>query len=153
AIRVRDSAHSWDLSPSPELHWTMLRIARRNSTSPRWGEVNGAREQINLTKIYRESDRRQHGKSIARLPQAAQFLAAGLVEHRFDPRRWRTVPAQRDHLRDRLGRSRKQRFDAAVAAIAHPSLQMACNSLVFDPGAVTDALHPAPDRHMKDGAR
>src|ERR1700738_1053025 len=45
---------------------------------------------------------------------------------------------------------RKQRLDAAVPAVAHPALELACHRLVLDPGAVADALHPAPDRHPTD---
>src|ERR1700760_4236519 len=86
------------------------------------------------------------------MAHAEQIVIRRLVEHGLDPRRRRTVPAERDHLGRDLWRTREHGFDAAVAAIAHPSLQVTGARLGFDPGAVADALHPAPDRHMKDGA-
>src|SRR6266436_3778800 len=44
----------------------------------------------------------------------------------------------------------KQRVDAAVATVAHPSFESARPRLLLDPVSIADALHPTPDRHLMD---
>ena len=39
-------------APSPGLHWTMLRVARSNPTSPQRGEVDELVGQIDSTKLH-----------------------------------------------------------------------------------------------------
>src|ERR1700744_5531167 len=87
------------------------------------------------------------------MAHAEQVDVAGFVQHGIDLGRWRTMPAQRYHLGGVLGRTRENRFDAAVAPVAHPSLQPARGRLGFDPGAIADALHAAADGDVEDGAR
>ena len=97
-------------------------------------------------------DRRQHRKPLARAPQIQRIGMAGLFRARIDARRRRTAPALRHHIGHNFRRSRKQRLDAAVAAIAHPAFKIVRHGAVLDPGAVTDALHPAADCHLTDCA-
>jgi len=56
----------------------------------------------------------------------------------------------RDHLGDDGRGTGEHRLDGAVVAVAYPAFQPARPCPVLDPGAVTDALHPAADRHMEN---
>src|SRR4051794_23976212 len=49
-----------------------------------------------------------------------------------------------------LGRPCKQRFDAAVAAVADPAFKAAGGGLGFEPGAVANALNAAADHDLED---
>src|SRR3984893_13784685 len=53
------------------------------------------------------------------------------------------MPAEGDHLRHGFLVSGKQRLDAAVTAVAHPSLEIPRGRFPLDPGAVADAPPPA----------
>src|SRR5260370_27386681 len=96
-------------------------------------------------------DRWQYRKPFSRPPQIQCIGSGGFFLDSFDPRRWRAAPAHRNHLGYDVRRSRKQRLDAAVPAVAHPSLQIARHRLVLDPIPKAAPLPPAPDRHLTDG--
>src|SRR5258705_9231546 len=97
-------------------------------------------------------DRREHREPLACLPQVQRALIGGFADDAFDPCAGRTVTAQRDHLAHHGRRTREQRLDAAVPTVAHPTLKSARDCLMLPPGTVADALHPAPDRYLKDRA-
>src|SRR5712691_12830122 len=90
-------------------------------------------------------DRRQHRKPLPCPPQIQCIGTAGAFVDGVNARRRRAAPARRDHVRYDILRSRKQRLDAAVAAVAYPSLDCVRRCLLLDPVPIADALHPAPD--------
>jgi hypothetical protein len=61
----------------------------------------------------------------------------------LDPRGERSPPAAFDHRIDHGRLAFEKRFDRAVAAVTHPTLQPMRQRFMFDKGAVADALHPA----------
>ena len=67
-------------------------------------------------------------------------MTASTLPRPFRSGRWHTA-AMSDTTSAGSG---EYRLDAAVPAVAHPSLKPARGRLVLDKGAVADALHPAP---------
>src|ERR1700729_606779 len=90
--------------------------------------------------------RRQNREPLGLETHVEPIGLAGLFLDLRDPGQSRAAPALRDHVRDGIGRSGKQRFDAAIPAVAYPALEMTRPRLLLDPDAVADALHFALDR-------
>jgi hypothetical protein len=61
-----------------------------------------------------------------------------------------TRAAGLNHLGDRFGRTRKDRFNRAVAAIANPALEALFECGIFGPGAKADPLHAAANDYIPD---
>src|SRR5262245_3619591 len=70
--------------------------------------------------------------------------------NRLHPRAGRALPAGLEHRLDRLLRSRKQRLDRAVPAVAYPAFEAKVERSVFGPGTIADALHTPADHDMAD---
>ena len=68
----------------------------------------------------------------------------------LDPRARRSLPARVDHIGHSLFGADEDRFDRAIAAVAHPTLNAALERCHFGPGPITDALHAAADRAHAD---
>src|SRR5215831_3433551 len=95
------------------------------------------------------SRRRQHQK-LTRSAQRHVLGQALLPINSRNPRAGRALPAGLEHRFDLLLRSRKQRLDRAVAAVAHPAFEAEIERHVFSPGAIADALHAAADHDTAD---
>ena len=82
--------------------------------SRRQGEISGARTKSSAApktpRLPAADSAHRNGRAARRPPRRAQR---------------RPAPAQRDHVGHGIGRARKQRLDAAVPAVAHPTLEIA----------------------------
>src|SRR5260370_34919232 len=121
---------------------------RHDQLSPNIKSVTRSRTPGEPPNLYR----RQHRKPLSLAPQIQRIGTCGFVLKGLNAGRRRAPPAQPNHVRHDVRRPRKQRLDPALPAIAHPALKSVRPRPVLDPGAVADALHPAPDRPLTEPA-
>ncbi len=120
----------------------------RDDARGRHGAAGGVRTAVRRERRF--SDTSQHREEFAAPPQR-QIFGTGLALIDCDhARARRPFTAKLDHGENDLFRSREQRLDRAVAAVAHPALDAAFLRRRFGPGAITDALHVAADDHLED---
>src|ERR1700761_5700806 len=81
------------------------------------------------------------------MPLAQHIRMCSLIDDVIDPRRGRPLPAGSDHAGDNILDPFEHGLDAAVTPVPHPASQAEAARLMFDPGAVADALPPAADQH------
>src|SRR5579864_8019707 len=85
----------------------------------------------------------------ARTEPIAPVIGSLADEHFTDPGGKGPAAARLDHCRDLVFPADDERFDAAVAAVAHPAAQPQPGGRLQGPGAIADPLHPAGDAQKR----
>src|SRR5581483_4599127 len=93
-------------------------------------------------------DRWQNRELFAGASQSQRIRVRGLFRDIIDQRRCGSAAASRDHIGHNIFGAFEHGLDTAVAPVSHPALQAQHARLMFDPSAVTHALHPAANHDV-----
>ncbi len=110
------------------------------------GAARGLRAAVR--RRHRRSNGTEHREQFVAAAQR-DLVGRGLaLIDEVDARCRRSGAAGLDHRQHRRFQPAEQRFDRAVAAIAHPALQAALKRRHLGPGAIADALDATADQHV-----